>query len=167
MLMPLGGAAWLNEMMSASRYLFTLSSKRGPRSPTGPWCKRGLATPSNAMFLSETQLQTASRDPYWQKIPQWRNTSEDDFLSHRWQVLFRLMQGDAPTYHTDGKFPSDAGTTCDFYAFNPSSFDLAYTFRAEQYPTFSQPRSISQRCQRRRASSADVNTPIASHTEPH
>ncbi|KAF2808934.1 kama family protein [Mytilinidion resinicola] len=43
-------------------------------------------------MLLASQPPPCSRQPYWQKIPFWRDVSEEQFLSYRWQVA-NTIQG--------------------------------------------------------------------------
>ena len=60
--------------------------------PGGMASGRAQASPHFGVDLHALPFNTGSPrgEPYWQKIPQWKDVSEQDFLSFQWQVAHTL-----------------------------------------------------------------------------
>ena len=132
-----------NDMIFILRVQLVPSWKATPLNPFRIHFRYGLATHSKTSSLPpDLQQQPAKRDPYWQKIPQWKDTSIADFLSYRWQVLSRPTLDKTPTYNRDEQRRPDARSAYHFYALRLARKDTTCAFGKRSLLTCCLSRSI-------------------------
>jgi len=71
--------------------LLTMINHLLTRSLAGPLIQRQTSSSSSSRAYvtarnSHLSALTKHQEPYWQKIPRWKNVDKEDFLSYKWQV---------------------------------------------------------------------------------
>lgn len=154
-------------MVLVSRAPFALASKAATWNPRRFLCRRGLATHNETLLPAEIQGQIANQDRYWQKIPQWRNTSTEDFLSYNWQVFSRPTQDNDPAHDEGEQYHPNTRSAGDLHALRLAPNDPACFFGNCPLFGFCPSNSAYRGCQRRCAKGAHVSPPDPSCPQPH